>query len=116
MYADFNFYLNEFHGKAITDEEPFARLSVLASAHIDRITYGKAKTAEGSELEAVKFACCSVIDELNRQESGGIITAENNDGISRSYAVGSVVKSNTARIDEAAKLFLLPTNLLFAGV
>ena len=116
MYADFTFYLNEYHGKATADEEEFARLSVIASAHLDRITFGRAKTAEGSELEAVKLALCSVVDELIRQEQGGIITAENNDGISRSYAVGSVVKSQTQRINEAAELFLSSTNLMFAGV
>ena len=116
MYADITFYLNEYHGKATADEEEFSRLSVIASAHLDRITLNRAKTAEGSELEAVKFAQCAVIDELIRQEQGGIITAENNDGISRSYAVGSVVKSSTQRINEAAELFLSSTNLMFAGV
>lgn len=116
MYADFTFYLNKYHGKATADEEEFARLSVLASAHLNRITFDRAKTAEGSELEAVKFAHCAVVDELIRQESGGIVTSESNDGLSRSFAVGSVVKSQTQRINEVAELFLNSTNLMFAGV
>lgn len=116
MYANHIFYLNDYRGTAATDEETFARLSVLAAAHINRITFNRAKTAEGSELEAVKFALCAVVDELIRQESGGIVTSESNDGLSRSFAVGSVVKSQTQRINEVAELFLNSTNLMFAGV
>lgn len=114
MYADFTFYLNNYKGTE--NEAEFSRLSVPAAAHINRITNGRAKTATGADLEAVKMAQCAVIDEIKKQESGGTITAESNDGISRSYAVGSVIKSNTQRIYAAAELFLSSTNLLYAGV
>ena len=114
MYADYTFYLNEFKGTAT--EETFSRLSVIAKAHIDRITSNKAATAEGDNLTAVQLAFCAVVDELEKQEQGGIITSESNDGISRSYATGSIVKSSTQRIYAAAEVFLGNTNLLFVGV
>lgn len=114
MYADFTFYKNTYHGAAIETE--YTRLVVRASAYIDRMTNGKAKAAVGDDLTAVKLAECAVVDELLTQERGGIVTSESNDGISRSYATGSVVRSNVQRVYEAANVFLGNTNLCFAGV
>lgn len=114
MYADYTFYLNDYKGTA--GEKTFSRLSVLATAHINRITANRATTATGTDLEAVKMAVCSIVDELEKQEQGGIVTAESNDGISKSFATGTVVKSSTQRIYSAAEVFLCNTNLLFAGV
>lgn len=114
MYADYAFYLNDFKGTA--GEETFSRLSVIATAHIDRITSNRARTASGTDLDAVKLAFCAVIDELDKQEQGGIIASESNDGISRSYVTGTTVKSSTQRIYAAAELFLNSTNLLYLGV
>ena len=94
MYADFSFYKDTYKGKAA--EETFSRLSVLARAHIDRMTNNRAKDATGEDLEKVKLAFCSVVDELDTQEKGGVIASESNDGISRSYVTGT--KSATQRI------------------
>jgi hypothetical protein len=114
MYADYTYYYNDYGGTLT--EAAFSRLSVLANAHINKITHNRAKTATGAELEAVKMAMCAVVDELDKQERGGIITSESNDGISRSYAVSSVVRSASQRIYDAAEVYLCGTNLLFAGV
>ena len=114
MYADYTFYMNDYGG-TLTEAE-FSRLSVLATAHINKITNNRAKTAIEIELEAVKMAVCAIVDELDKQEHGGIVTSESNDGISRSYAVGSVIRSSSQRIYAAAEVYLVGTNLLFAGV
>lgn len=114
MYADFAFYQNTYKGTGT--EANFDRLSVPATAHINRITNNRAQTATGADLEAVKMAMCAIIDELDKQEHGGIITAESNDGISRSFATGTIVKSATQRIYDAAALYLSNTNMLFLGV
>lgn len=114
MYADYTFYLNDYQGRA--DEATFTRLSVLAKAHIDRITMSRAQTATGADLESVRLAFCAVIDELDKQEQGGIVTSESNDGISRSYATSATVKSSTQRIRAAAEVYLSATNLLYVGV
>lgn len=115
MYADYTYYVNDYHGTVVSEAD-FSRLSVLATAHINKITHNRAKTAEGETLEAVKLAFCAVIDELDKQEHGGIVTSESNDGISRSYATGTVVKSVNQRIYSAAETYLSETNLLFVGV
>lgn len=112
LYANYTYYLNDYQGTI--SEADFTRLSVLATAHINRITHNKAQTATGADLEAVKLALCAVIDELNKQEQGGIVTAETNDGISRSYA--HTVKTSNQRIYAVAEVFLSSTNLLFVGV
>lgn len=114
MYADFTFYQETYRG-AVSESEHI-RLAVRAAAYVDRMTFGRAKTAKESDLEAVKMAECAIVDELASQEQGGIITSETNDGISRSYATGSIVKSSTQRIYAAAEVFLSNTNLCFAGV
>lgn len=116
MYADFTFYQETYNG-TLTETE-FMRLEVRATAEINRITSQKAKTAQGEELELVKFAECAVIDELNYQSFGGHgdIVSESNDGISRSYATGVVSKSSRQRIDAAAFTWLSDTNLLYVGI
>ena len=112
-YSDFTFYSTEYRGTLA--ESVYTRLIPRASAYVDRMTFGRAKTAEGDNLSAVKLAECAIADELAAQEQGGIVTSESNDGISRSFAT-SVVKSNTQRIYAAADVFLSNTNLCFAGV
>lgn len=114
MYADYTYYLNNYNGTA--GEAVFSRFSALATAHINRITNNRAKTATGDDLDAVKMAECAIVDELDKQASGGVVSSESNDGISRTYLTGSVVKSNTQRIYSAAEVFLSGTNLLFVGV
>ena len=112
MYSDYTFYLNDYDGKA--NEKVYSRFSKLAAAHIDRLTSNRAKTATGEDLEAVKMAECAIIDELDRQDKGGVITSESNDGISRSYSASA--KTEGQRIYAVASVFLEATDLLFAGV
>ena len=114
MYADYTYYVNDYHG-TVVNEADFLRLSVLATAHINKITHNRAKTVDEETLEAVKLAYCAVIDELDKQEHGGIVTSESNDGISRSYATATVKTANQ-RIYSVAEIYLGETDLLFAGV
>lgn len=117
MYSDFPFYKDTYNG--VLTEAEYNRFSVRATAEINRVTSGKAKTAEGENIiEAVKMAECAVIDELSFQSLGGSgdVTSESNDGISRSYATGAVSKSSRQRIDAAAYTWLSSTNLLYCGI
>lgn len=108
MYSDYSFYKDKFLG--VLTETEYNRFAVRATAEIDRLTFGRAKTAEGENLDAVKFAECAVIDEIAHQVSGGDITSETNDGISRSFATG-IAKSARQRIDAIAHTWLANTNL-----
>lgn len=116
MYADYAFYTGAYKG--ILTEAEYNELVIRATAEIDRITSMRAKTATGEILEVVKMAECAVVDELSMQAMGGSgdITSENNDGISRSYATGTVAKSSRQRIDAVAFTWLNNTNLLFVGI
>lgn len=109
-YSDYTFYLNEYKGSIA--ESVFARLLPRATAEIDRMTFNRARTATGDELEAVKFAECAVVEELNYQGTGGAgdVTSESNDGISRSYS-SSVSKTSRQRINAAADTYLYNTGL-----
>lgn len=115
-YAGYGFYSDTYKGTL--SATAFDRLSVRATAEINRITFGRAKTATGDDLEAVRLAECAVIDELAYQSSGGSgdVTSESNDGISRSYATGAVAKSSRQRIDAAAYTYLCNTNLCIAAI
>lgn len=114
MYSNYEFYTNTYKGAL--GSEAYNRLAVRASAEINRITFNRASSATGADLEAVKMAECAVIDELEYIAMGGDITSESNDGVSRSYASGGIIKSKTQRITAAAEIWLNSTNLCFAGV
>ena len=47
VYADYEYYKNEFYGTAIAEED-FQPLAVRASAVVDYYTSGRAKTAGGN--------------------------------------------------------------------
>ena len=115
MYADYVFYSSTYHGEAT--EADYNRLVIRASAEIDRMTFGRAAAVtDDADINAVKMAECAVVDELSYIERGGDITSETNDGISRSYASGTVVKSKAQRLYSAAEIWLSQTNLCYAGV
>lgn len=111
--ADHEFYMANYHGRLAADE--FNRLSVRATAEVNRITYGRAAKATGADLKAVSLAECAVIDELACMEQGGEVVSESNDGVSRSYASGTA-RSKSQRIVAAAMVYLQNTDLCFAGV
>ena len=113
MYADFTYYQTTYGGTV--GEAEFSRFSSRAGAHINQMTGGRAALAKGETLEAVKMAQCAIVDELCLQSQGGVITAESNDGISRSYATAAV-RTQAQRVYSAAEIHLCNTNLLFVGV
>lgn len=114
MYADYTFYLNDYQGT--NTEAVFSRLMPLATAYVIKFTYGKSTLAKGADLLAVKMAFCAIIDELYKQEQGGVVASETNDGMSRTFAQGSVIKTASQRVYSVAETYLSSTNLLYVGV
>lgn len=118
IYADYSYYVDTFKGQMAEDE--YNRFSLRASAWVDFLTNNRTSALwlnlGDNERAAVQNAACAVADELQSQSAGGIVTSESNDGISRSFAVGSVVKSEAQRVRDAAALYLSATGLMFAGV
>lgn len=114
VYADYKYYKNEYHGNVVKTEDDFLRLAPRASAWLDRLTFGRSK--DNFIEEPVKMACCSVCDELFRQEptDGREITAEANDGVSIAYASGG--KSANRKLYDATALYLMSTGMMYRGV
>ena len=113
IYADYTFSA-ALRGGVVRGEEFFPRLSRLASAFIDAITYGRAATATGIDSEKVKDACCAVCDVIYQEENGGEVASASNDGYSESYVTSG--KSIDRKKYDAAAVFLSPTGLLYSGV
>ena len=114
IYADYDYYLNEYFGNSISSDD-FARLSRQASAYIDTITYSNAEKATDSKVIAkLSDACCAVAEVMQKQEQGGEVASESNDGASVTYVTSGKTAQN--RMYDAAVMYLSNTGLLYAGV
>lgn len=100
-YADYDFYTKEYGGLAVSKEE-FMPLAARASAMVDKMTFGRATEGDWR----VKMAVCAAADTLYRP-GGGVISSENNDGYSVTYASGSQSGQERAAI-RAVRSFLPP--------
>jgi hypothetical protein len=122
-YADYTFYTGTYLGSAIASGD-FAALALRASAVIDQITFGRAEpivtaATETTTIAAIKNAMCAVAEELQRQAQAGSldgISSESQGRYSVSfYKHSDRAKSNMARLQDAARLWLANTYLMYAG-
>jgi hypothetical protein len=123
VYATYNYYTTVFLGTAIASPN-FARLALRASAVIDQLTYQRAAAiivanTPAATVTAIEMATCAVAEEVQSQElSGGMdgIQSESIGSNSVSYAENSRARlTNTAKLTEAARLYLSSTSLMFKG-
>lgn len=112
VYADYDYYLNEYSGNAVAEAD-FARLSRQASAYLDSLTCGKIRGTWVDDSR-VKDACCAVAEVMYKQEQGGEVASESNDGTSVTYVTSG--KSAEQEMYYFAALYLSNTGLLYAGV
>ena len=112
VYAAYDYYLNEYSGNAVSEAD-FARLSRQASAYLDSLTYGKIR-GPWVDDSRVRDACCAVAEVMYKQEQGGEVASESNDGASVTYVTGSATPEQ--RMYNAAAMYLSGTGLLYAGV
>lgn len=117
VYAEYSFYTSEYKGRA--SEQEFQSHIVSASAHVRRITFGRAD--DSMDMEEVKLATCAVCDVLLEDRvsrvNGKQISSETTDGYSVTYAHGDAEETQLYRkIYKAAELYLDMTGLLYAGV
>lgn len=100
VYADYDFYANEYFGEAIS-EAAFPALARKGSLYIDYITRGRAEAR--ADLEAVKLCCCELAEQYQAIEAarelarkslaagaaeGAEVQSETVDSWSRSYRAG----------------------------
>ena len=119
LYASYTYYISTYRG-SLTEEE-FEKSIVSATAHVRRITFGRAD--QNTEMNEVKLAACAVCDLLandekaRSQHSGKAVVSENTDGYSVTYESGDAADDLlTRKIYKATELYLEPTGLLYAGV
>lgn len=116
IYADYEFYVKIYKGE-LADSE-FEKIIIKASAHVRRITFGRADLH--AEDEAVKLAACDVIaiyENTKKGHNGRNVASENNDGYSVSYVNEQASGESTEallnrKIYSAAEIYLMPTGLL----
>lgn len=114
-YVDYTYYSTTYLGTLIA-ESAFPALALRASAHIDQMTFNRAATDTDNET-AIKNATCAVAEELQRQATNlDGITSESQGQYSVSFASNSSkAKTNQQKLQDAARLWLANTYLMFAG-
>ncbi len=113
--VDYNFYTQTFKGT--TSEADFNRLSVKATAYLDRVTFQRiTDDLPATTLTKVKLAFCEVVDALLLGEQGGGVVSESNDGVSVTYVASKTARTDAQRLRDAVGLYLSGTDLLYRGV
>ena len=123
LYADYKFYVESYDGDM--DEKEFRKVISRASAHVRRITFGRADSQ--SDMEEVKFATCAACDVIaddarrRKKHDGMNIASENTDGYAVAYVADqasgeSAEQSLNKKVYASAKVYLEPTGLLNWGV
>lgn len=119
IYADFDYYANEYFGRTIQETE-FPRMALRASQYIDYITMGKARDS----MEPVKMCCCALAEQFQAIETaqelaqkslsagaadGAEVQSETVGSWSRSYRSGGDSAQSAAHAAEAGRSVLLDT-------
>lgn len=118
-YATYTYYATTYYGTAIAESD-FPALAFRASAVIDQITFNRAASETvTATVNAIKNAMCAVAEELQRQDlADGVdgVASESQGQYSVSYLANSErSKSNQAKVQTAANVWLANTGLMFAG-
>ena len=121
MYADSEFYKNDYKGSVIPDAPNYDRAAVEASAYLDYIThYRISEDYPDAVKEKVKLAQCAVADVCYKQvqdEVANVVSSESVGNHSVSYAVSKVsFKQRELEKYTKAKTYLHGTGLLYGGL
>ena len=120
MYAEYDFYLNDYKGSVIPDAPSYDRAAIEASAYLDYITHNHIKDVTDAIMEKVKLAQCAVADVCYRQEQdnvANVVSSESVGNHSVSYAVSKVsFKQRELEKYSKAKIYLRGTGLLYGGL
>lgn len=113
-YADYAFYTETFKGTM--PEADFCRLAERAQAYLDGCTFGRAKAYDDAE-NLLKHAGCALADIYLKFENGGGIASEKVGNISVNYVAGiSNSETQGQALDDAARMYLSGTGLLYRGI
>ena len=87
-YADYDYYSGTYMGTV--SEKDFPRLAIRASSFLDYYTMGKAN--DNADLDALKMACCALVDQYAMIDAAQVAAARN---IAAAAAGSASVKSET---------------------
>ena len=121
MYAEYDFYLNEYKGSAIPNASAYDRAAVEACAYLDYITRNRISTELSDAIMGkVKLAQCAVADVCYKQSQddvANVVSSESVGNHSVTYAVSKA--SYRQRENEKyskVKIYLHGTGLLYGGL
>lgn len=109
MNVDYNFYLNEFHGRKIQIED-WESLKIRAEYYVNAITCGR---AENSDSVHAKYAVCSAAETIAEYDKVGNAVSERVGNVSVTYDTDKNLKQ---KITDNATLYLVHSGLLYRGV
>ena len=121
MYAEYDFYLNDYKGSVIPDAPSYDRAAVEASAYIDYITHNGTMDdiLPESVMVKVKLAQCAVADVCYRQaqdDVANVVSSESVGNHSVTYAAKASYKQRDIEKCSKAKIYLRGTGLLYGGL
>ena len=85
MYASFDYYAQYYNE---VDADEFEKLAHMASRKLDTLTGRRAASATGYKAEALKDACCALVNMIKQQQTAAElrgISSVSNDGYSEHY-------------------------------
>ena len=120
MYAEYDFYLNDYKGSAIPDALSYDRAAVEASAFLDYVTHNHIKDLAEEIMVKVKLAQCAIADVCYRQaqdEVANVISSESVGNHSVTYAVSKAsYRQRELEKYSKARIYLHGTGLLYGGL
>lgn len=115
IYADFDYYKNQYFGVKITDENEFKGLAVKSTADLNALTFNHINFND-LIIEEVKNAMCAIVDARKTYESGEAGIASATIGKKSITYANADQKTLEKDIYKAAYPFLVGTGLLYRGV
>lgn len=122
MYAEYDFYLNDYKGSVIPDAPSYDRAAVEASAYLSYITHSRVNTEVLTDevKNKVRLAQCAIADVCYKQAQGdvaNVVSSESVGNHSVTYAVSKVgYKQRELEKYSKAKIYLHGTGLLYGGL
>lgn len=118
IYADYEYYSQEFHGDRIP-EDKFPAAARDASREIDYVTFGRLEAADDIP-DKVKEACCAAAEVLYLTEdaalkAAGGISSEKVGELSVTYSAGGTSGSAGGAVRDVIKKYLGNTGLMYRG-
>ena len=121
MYAEYDFYLNDYKGSVIPDAPNYERAAVEASAYLSYITHSRVGTEVLTDevKNKVKMAQCAVADVCYKQaqdDVANVVSSESVGNHSVTYAAKASYKQRDIEKCSKAKIYLRGTGLLYGGL